>query len=132
VIFSSLAPYDVGMPWDEARERWTELMLDELERVLPGVRDRRTFTEVATPLTFERYTLNQRGAIYGWDHILSQCTPKRLPQLTPVPGLYLAGHWTDPGGSSFRCMFSGFVAAALLLGHRNLYALLEVLAGGAR
>jgi phytoene dehydrogenase-like protein len=42
-----------------------------------------------------RYSGNTQGAIYGWD-----CTPKslatRLSMETPVPGLFLAGHWTRP------------------------------------
>jgi prolycopene isomerase len=132
VIFSSLMPYDIGVPWDEAKKGYTDRLLAELESVLPGFGASVTFLEVATPLTFERYTLNQRGAIYGWDSIPSQSTPRRLPQVTPVPGLYLAGHWTDPGSGSFRSMYSGLFAAALALGYQTPQSLLETFAGAPR
>jgi prolycopene isomerase len=104
VICSTLAPYEIGVDWQrEGAQRYEQSMLDIIEkRLLPGLRDRIKFSERATPLTFERYTLNHRGAIYGWDHIPSQSTPKRLPHHTPVDGLWLAGHWTEPGCSSFR------------------------------
>ena len=36
VIFTSLMPYDIGEPWHEAKERYTQLMIDEVEAVLPG------------------------------------------------------------------------------------------------
>jgi prolycopene isomerase len=131
LVFSSLMPYDIGVPWPEAEARYTQMMLDELEAVWPGSRDHMTVVETATPLTLERYTLNQRGAIYGWDHIPSQSTPRRLAPVSPVPGLYLAGHWTDPGCGSFRCMFSGLLSATILLGHKTPFQLFEAIARAA-
>src|SRR5439155_1595907 len=97
VILSSIARYDVGRPWSEARGDYVEPMLAEIERLLPGFRDRITFMDTATPETMERYTLNHRGAIYGWEATPTQSTGKRLKQRSPIDGLYLAGHWTEPG-----------------------------------
>jgi prolycopene isomerase len=116
VIMSSLAPYDVGVSWPEARERYTESLLDEVEAVLPGFRGNTTFVETATPETFERYTLNDRGSIYGWAATPHQSAGKRLKQRTPIHGLFLSGHWTEPGAGSFRAIFSGVIATTLILG----------------
>jgi hypothetical protein len=88
-----------------------------VQHLVKRVRAALTFSEAATPKTLERYTLNSRGAIYGWDHIPSQTMPKRLPRRTQVEGLWLAGHWTEPGGTSFRVIYSGFQTAQLMLGH---------------
>jgi prolycopene isomerase len=120
VILSSIAPYDVGMPWAQAREHYVESMLGEIERLLPGFRERMTFMDTATPETMERYTLNHRGAIYGWEATPNQSTGKRLKQRSPVEGLYLAGHWTEPGAGSFRAIYSGMTAALLVAGHESL------------
>lgn len=117
VVFTSLMPYDIGTPWEEAGERYTELMLEALEAALPGIRDRITYLESATPAALERYTLNQQGAMYGWANTPHQTMPKRLPHQLPVSGLFLAGHWTEPGSSCFRVVFSGVQAAQSILGY---------------
>jgi len=130
VILSSIAPYDVGRPWSEARDDYVEPMLAEIERLLPGFRDRITFMDTATPETMERYTLNHRGAIYGWEATPTQSTGKRLKQRSPIDGLYLAGHWTEPGAGSFRAIYSGMTAALLVAGLESLPAFLDAL--GAR
>jgi prolycopene isomerase len=134
VIFTSLMPYDIGEPWHEVKERYTQTMIDEVEAVMPGYRDSITFVDSATPATFESYTLSQRGAIYGWENVPNQTMPKRLDQVTPVGGLYLAGHWTDPGTGSVRCLLSGLRVAAAVMGYRDPIEFLGTLhaAGAAR
>jgi prolycopene isomerase len=127
VIFTSLMPYDIGRPWDEVKPEMTEQMIDRVEQLLPGYRDSLTFVDSATPQTFHDYTLAQEGAIYGWQNSPNQTLPKRLPPETPVPGLLLAGHWTNPGTGSVRCLLSGLQAAAIVQGHDDPLALLGVL-----
>lgn len=129
VILSSLAPYDLGVPWSEARERYAEAMLEEIEEVLPGFREQMTFVESATPEAFERYTLNSRGAIYGWAATPNQSTGKRLKQRTPIEGLFLSGHWTEPGAGSFRAIFSGVTAATQIAGLAGLEDFGKAMAG---
>ena len=129
VILTSLAQYDIGEPWAEAKPRFTEMLMDEAERILPGFREGLTHAEVATPLTLERYTGVQRGAIYGWDNTPAQSVPKRLSQQTPLPGLYLAGHWANPGSGSFRSTYSGIGAAGIVLGHPTILDFIGALAG---
>jgi prolycopene isomerase len=127
VIFTSLMPYDIGEPWAQAKERVTEQMVDRVEALLPGYRESITFLDSATPATFEEYTLAQNGAIYGWENTPNQTMPKRLPHVTPVEGLFLAGHWTNPGTGSVRCLLSGLNAAATIAGHRDPIAFLGTL-----
>jgi phytoene desaturase len=128
VIFTSLMPYDIGEPWEQAKERYTEQMLARAEQVLPGYRDSITFLDSATPETFEHYTLAHEGAIYGWANTPNQTMPKRLPFETPIGGLYLAGHWTDPGTGSVRCLLSGLRTAAAIEGHNDPIEFLGTLA----
>ncbi len=116
VIFTSLMPYDIGEPWPEAKARVTEEMVARVEQLLPGYRDSVTFMDSATPETFHHYTLAHQGAIYGWENTPNQTLPKRLPQQTPIEGLLLAGHWTNPGTGSVRCLLSGLSAAATVAG----------------
>jgi prolycopene isomerase len=127
VMLTSLIPYDIGEPWSEAKPRYEELLVDRVEKLLPGYRDSITFLESATPETFERYTLAQKGAIYGWENTPQQSQPKRLPFETPLGGLYLAGHWTDPGTGSVRCLLSGLRAAAAVQGQEDPFKFLQQL-----
>lgn len=129
IVFSSLMPYEVGEPWEQAKPRYMELMLDAAERVLPGYRDALSFADCATPATFQRYTLAERGAAYGWENTPDQTVPKRLDFRTPIEGLFLAGHWTHPGTGSIRCLLSGAQTAAAIEGREHPVELLGSLAG---
>jgi prolycopene isomerase len=128
VMLTSLMPYDIGEPWSEARPRLEELALQELERLIPGLREGATFVESATPGTFERYTLSRWGAAYGWANTPTQTTPKRLERTLGLEGFFLAGHWTEPGTGSLRSIYSGLLAAQMLLGYESPDELLGALA----
>jgi prolycopene isomerase len=91
-------------------------MLARAEQRLPGLRDSLRFAEAATPRTMERYTRNEDGAIYGFDLTPAQVGPGRLDNQTPLPGLYLAGHWTRPGGGVAGVVRSGMRTAELVSG----------------
>ncbi len=88
--------------------RLADILIDAAEkRFLPGLRKAIEIKEVATPLTNRRFTLNPRGAIYGWDQTVDNSGQRRFPQRTPVKSLYLAGAWTFPGHGYGACIPSG-------------------------
>lgn len=58
---------------------------------------------------------NPMGSAYGWAHIPEQSGIKRLNIKTPVSGLYLAGHWTMPGGGIPGVITSGRICAQTIL-----------------
>jgi prolycopene isomerase len=84
--------------------------------MFPGFRDHITHIEVATPWTLSRYSQSEDGAIYGWENNPAQAGSQRLSHVTPLPGLYLSGHWTLPGTGSVRVMYSGLQTAQIILG----------------
>lgn len=108
VCVTMFAPYQ--REWKEDKQRVTERLIDEAELVIPGLREGIVYQDSGTPFTMNRYTSNHNGAIYGWD-----ASPKslatRLAMETPVPGLFLAGHWTRPGGGVYAVITSGQIAA---------------------
>jgi prolycopene isomerase len=108
VCITMFAPWDRS--WKEQKAAVTESLVDEAEKVIPGLRRGIVYQDSGTPWTMHRYSGNTRGAIYGWDS-----SPKslatRLSMETPVPGLFLAGHWTRPGGGLYAVVTSGQVAA---------------------
>lgn len=114
LVLTTLVDARVESSWPGAKERWMNAMLDRAERRLPGLRASLRFAEAGTPRTMERYTRNEDGAIYGFDVTPGQVGPGRVDNRTPLPGLYLAGHWTRPGGGVAGVVRSGVRAAGLV------------------
>lgn len=49
----------------QAKKDMVERCFDDLDRYVPGIRDKVDIVDAATPLTFERYTLHTRGSSFG-------------------------------------------------------------------
>jgi phytoene dehydrogenase-like protein len=79
----------------------SQILIDILEQFYPGIKADIEFVDVATPLTYERYTGNWQGSSCGW--LLTKQTlplsikgmPKTLPKLR---NFYVIGQWLEPGG----------------------------------
>ena len=70
VVSSTNANYEdwAYLPEEEYRASKTELIestIDALGKYIPGVREKIDYAEAATPKTFQRYTLHERGASFG-------------------------------------------------------------------
>jgi len=78
------------------------ILVDRLDQLYPGIKADIEVIDVATPLSYERFTGNWQGASCGW--LLTKETlplmikgvPKRLPGLDRF---YMVSQWTEPGGS---------------------------------
>jgi prolycopene isomerase len=116
MILTTLAPSQPGVDWRDRKERDTERMLRAADARFPGLREHLRFAEGATPRTLERYTRNTGGAAYGFAVTPSQMGPGRPAVETEVAGLYLAGHWAQPGGGVYGVVASGTDAARRILG----------------
>jgi phytoene dehydrogenase-like protein len=89
-----------GYDAEELQE--SQILIDRLEQFYPGIKNDIEFIDVATPLTYERYTGNWKGSSCGW--LLTKQTlplsikglPKTLPKLR---NFYSIGQWVEPGGS---------------------------------
>jgi phytoene dehydrogenase-like protein len=89
------------------KEAAARTVISLLDRRYPGLSAQVEMWDVATPLTFERYTGNRKGSFIGWD-----LTPQTfmMPMSKTLPGLrnfYLAGHWVAPGGGVPVAALSG-------------------------
>jgi phytoene dehydrogenase-like protein len=80
------------------KQRVAELVMEAIERRIPGVRDSIEVVDVATPASIIRYTGNWKGSMEGW-----LATPKTGFKALPgmLPGLkkfVMVGQWVSPGG----------------------------------
>lgn len=115
-LLTTLAGYEPAGRWRHDKEALLERMLGLADGVVPGLAAATTFCEAGTPRTLERYTRNAGGALYGFALSPEQVGPGRPTATTPLPGLLLAGHWTQPGGGVYGALASGVEAARLALG----------------
>lgn len=69
-----------------------------LEQRFPGIKDQIEVADVATPLTYERYTGNWQGSMEGW-LITNSSMLKQIPKTLPgLKNFYMIGQWVRPGG----------------------------------
>jgi len=104
------ADYFVGRKeaYRKEKDRITQMLIDRAEaKVIPGLKSMIEVIDAATPLTNVRYTKNPEGAIVGYESSMNNFGMTRIKNRTPIKGLYLAGHWGDPGGGFVTVMRSG-------------------------
>ncbi len=121
LTFLTFAPYYLDETWGtsgekdqkerytEIKEKYTERLIQIAEKVIPDLSKHIVYKDSATPLTFERYTLNSQGAWYG-----VRKGQKRPKQQTPIKNLLLAGGNTQGAGVP-SCFFSGIKAGERIL-----------------
>ncbi len=109
-------PFDFTSSWKRDKQRWTDHLIERANRAFPGLDKQLGDIQGGTPRTLERYTRNTSGAMYGWELSPDQIGPKRLGGQTSIPGLALAGHWTQPGAGVYGALTSGVDAARSAVG----------------
>lgn len=125
VVLVSLAD---GTSWARAhpasypsmKQRIASHMLEKANAVFPGLRDHVEVAVVSTPVTNMRYTGNPGGAIYGFANTPAENPGWRPSYRGPIPGLWFAGAWTQPGGGYEPCIASGYLAAKGILAKRGV------------
>jgi phytoene desaturase len=100
--------------YNAEKERVAAEVLQRLEAHYPGIASQVEVTDVSTPYTTWRYTLNHEGAWEGW---LMAADTMMVAVERSLPGLssfYMAGQWVMPGGGVPPCLYSGRHAVQLL------------------
>jgi prolycopene isomerase len=103
-----------GRSYKALKDEVTPQLLEKMERAL-GVENLERHVEVlelATPVTIERFTENRGGAYVGWRYSTDQARD-HIPQQSPIPNVFLCGHWVAPGGGVSNVMTGGLNAADL-------------------
>ena len=101
------------------------MVLDQVEREIPGYRDQLIFMEGALPADDGALHAEHFRRHHGWERSPEQTGANRLARVTPIEGLYLSGHWTQPGGGIAPVTVSGVMTAQLLLGYPEVDDLLR-------
>ncbi len=100
------------MDYKAKKEQVAQIYTDKLEQLIPGIKAHIVHCEVGTAKTVKRYTLNTRGAVYGFAQ-----TPERLmnENIARIDHLHYASAWTKTGGGFSGAIFSGYLCAMDIL-----------------
>ncbi|MBW1877227.1 MAG: hypothetical protein JRJ84_02590, partial [Deltaproteobacteria bacterium] len=121
-----LVPYDGFRRWAQSdygdrpedyrlmKEHFTRLMLDTIEEVVPGIRERVVFSSLGTPLTNSHYVAATRGNLYGIEKSRDQVGPFAYQVRTGIEGLLMCGASTLGHGVAGATL-SGLAAAKVAL-----------------
>jgi len=83
----------------EYKQQYADIIIERLEKTLiPNLRGHIKVIDVATPLTYERYTWNKDGSMMGAKPVLKNILSGVIHSKSKVKNLLLTGHWADVGG----------------------------------
>jgi prolycopene isomerase len=108
-----------GIDWERDKEKIGDIFVRRSEQLIPGLSQHIVTRAYRTPLDLERDTGNSEGAFAGWAFTPEMLSRARPPQRTPVPGLYLCGHWTTPTAGVPWVMLGGYNTAGMVIADRR-------------
>ena len=118
------AAHDLEGGWSaEAKQRLTDAAVAELARYAPGVESRIVGHQLLSPADLEQRLRLPRGHIHHGEMALDQLGPLRpvracAAYTTPLPGLFLGGSGSHPGGG-ISCGPGRLAAAAAIRAGRS-------------
>jgi len=89
------------------KERAADQIVAVLDKRFPGLAGRVEMRDVATPITFHRYTGNWKGSYEGWLPTQESAGLKMSKTLPGLDNFYMAGQWVEPGGGIPTSAISG-------------------------
>lgn len=110
--------YEAVADWQAHKAEVDSFVWTELRRLAPELEAATVTWSSASALTSQRYTGNYQGAMLGWEMSPEQLGTARPAQQAPIEGLYLTGHWTQPGGGITPVIVSAMRVAEAVLGVR--------------
>jgi phytoene dehydrogenase-like protein len=89
------------------KEQIAEQVITALDQHFPGLATKVEMHDVATPVTWERYTGNWRGSYEGWLPSAQSLMMRMSKTLPGLDNFYMAGQWVEPGGGLPTAAMSG-------------------------
>lgn len=106
---------DLSTDWHNFKKVMAERMIQKLEELYPGIKDMIELVETGSPETFDRYTMNTMGALYGFANVKDIYGEAKMPINTHIPNLFQTGHWGRPGGGIWNVMYNSYIASKMIL-----------------
>lgn len=106
--------------YKELKDAYAQVIIDRVaKKICPDLRNHILFYEVATPITYYRYTGNKNGTMMGTRPGKKNMQSGVAHYQTPVPNLVIGGQWAELGGGVPIAVKTGFNASLLILKKEN-------------
>ncbi len=92
------------------KDEIAQTLVELLDKRFPGIASQVEVIDVATPITFKRFTGNWQGSFEGWLVTPENSYTIMKPMSNMLPGLsnfYMCGQWVQPGGGLPTGIISG-------------------------
>ncbi len=102
--------------WKKNKQKFLDSLIEKAEKYsLPNLSQHLVYKDAGTPYTLYRYTLNYKGASYGWASTVSQLAVPGFKKPSFIKGLYLTGHWSTLGLGIPGVAYVGYDTAKIIL-----------------
>jgi all-trans-retinol 13,14-reductase len=105
-----------GETYQGIKEKYAEVVVEAVTRAFPSLVSDVEAYDIATPITYERYTMAIDGCWYDSAPTGRQFGAKRPGPKTSVKGLYITGSKSVLGGGVYPSILSGVLAADSITG----------------
>ena len=119
VLMHVNVPYHNEKYWKENKGRLIDVFIKKMECIMPNISSHILYKDAATPLTLHKWTLNYKGAAFGWAWTPSQFALKELTQTTSIQNFYQTGHWTTLAQGVSGVTYLGRRLAKLILSKKK-------------
>ncbi len=105
-----------GPEYNAFKREYAHILIDRVSKALaPELRNHIEVMDIATPITYWRYTGNRYGSIMGARPTRKNIKNKIAHYSTPVKNLLLGGHWSEYGGGVPIAVKAGTNTSLLIL-----------------
>lgn len=102
--------------YKKLKDDFAQVIFDRVEaKMCPDLRKHILFYEVATPVTYYRYTGNKNGSMMGTRPGKKNMQSKIAHYRTPVKNLVIGGQWAELGGGVPIAVKTAFNASLIIL-----------------
>jgi prolycopene isomerase len=112
--------YERNDDYKQIKEAFAQIIFERVEKHLcPNLREHIHFYEVATPITYYRYTHNKNGTMMGTRPGRKNMELKVATYKTPIKNIFIGGHWAELGGGVPIAVKAAFNSSLLVLKKEN-------------
>ncbi|MDE6157234.1 MAG: NAD(P)/FAD-dependent oxidoreductase, partial [Muribaculaceae bacterium] len=109
-----------GADYEAFKKRKADVLISQVEKEFPGLRDSIDAVYTATPQTYLDYTGTEGGSMYGVAKDITMGAACRVPHKTKVPNLLLTGQNINSHGM-LGTLVGSIVTCSELLSAETIY-----------
>ncbi|MEW6008885.1 MAG: NAD(P)/FAD-dependent oxidoreductase [Candidatus Omnitrophota bacterium] len=110
------SPFFTKSSWDcECKETLAKQLLNMSKLIIPNIDKLIDLKITASPRTLYNWSLNYKGACYGWADTIKQFCDPNFSEKTVIKNLYLTGHWSNKSSGVASVVNSGMKTAQKII-----------------